>query len=69
MTKTYVGDSAYSIAELARLAHTDTGTMSQKVKRLEALGSLVRTVMSAFGADCTVEPMWTSATDTCSWTE
>ena len=40
MTKTYVGDSAYSIAELARLAHTDTGTMSREVKRLEAAGIL-----------------------------
>jgi predicted nucleotidyltransferase len=30
----------YSIAELARLAHTDTGTMSREVKRLEAAGIL-----------------------------
>jgi len=40
LTKTYVGDSEYSIAELARLAHTDTGTMSREVKRLEAAGIL-----------------------------
>ena len=36
LTKTYVGDSEYSIAELAGLAHTDTGTMSREVRRLEA---------------------------------
>ena len=40
LAKTYVGDSEYSIAELARLAHTDTGTMSREVKRLEAAGIL-----------------------------
>ena len=38
LTKTYVGDSEYSIAELAGLAHTDTGTMSREVRRLEAAG-------------------------------
>jgi predicted nucleotidyltransferase len=40
LTKTYIGDSEHSIAELARLAHTDTGTMSREVKRLEAAGIL-----------------------------
>ena len=32
LTRTYVGDSEHSIAELARLARTDTATMSREVK-------------------------------------
>jgi hypothetical protein len=34
----YIGDGEYSVAELARAAGTDTGTMAREVKRLEAAG-------------------------------
>ena len=33
-----MGDGEYSIAELARLAKTDTGTMTREVRRLETPG-------------------------------
>lgn len=32
---TYVGDGEYSVADLARSAQTDTGTMAREVRRLE----------------------------------
>jgi hypothetical protein len=35
LTKTYVGEGEYSIAELASMAQTDTGTMAREVRRLE----------------------------------
>ncbi len=35
---TYIGDREHSVAELARVAGTDTGTMAREVKRLEAAG-------------------------------
>jgi hypothetical protein len=38
LARTYIGDEEYSIAELARAAGTDTGTMAREVKRLEAAG-------------------------------
>lgn len=38
LTRTYVGDGEYSIADLARAAKTDTGTMTREVKRLEDAG-------------------------------
>ena len=44
LARVYVGDDEYSIAELARVARTDTGTMTREVKRLEAAG-IVRSRM------------------------
>jgi predicted nucleotidyltransferase len=38
LARTYIGDGEYSVAELARAAGTDTGTMAREVKRLEAAG-------------------------------
>lgn len=38
LTRTYVGDGEYSIAELAGTAKTDTGTMTREVRRLESAG-------------------------------
>jgi hypothetical protein len=35
---TYVGDGEYSVADLARAAGTDSGTMAREVKRLETAG-------------------------------
>jgi predicted nucleotidyltransferase len=34
----YVGDGEYSVADLARAAGTDSGTMAREVKRLETAG-------------------------------
>jgi hypothetical protein len=38
LTRTYVGEGENSIAELAAMAQTDTGTMAREVRRLEAAG-------------------------------
>lgn len=38
LARTYIGEGEYSIAELARVAGTDTGTMAREVKRLETAG-------------------------------
>lgn len=38
---TYVGDGEYSVADLARAAQTDTGTMAREVSRLE-MAAVVR---------------------------
>jgi len=38
LTRTYVGDGEYSVAELAGMAKTDTGTMTREVRRLESAG-------------------------------
>ena len=38
LARTYIGDGEYSVAELARVAGTDTGTMTREVRRLEAAG-------------------------------
>jgi hypothetical protein len=38
LARTYIGDGEYSVAELARVAGTDTGTMTREVKRLEVAG-------------------------------
>lgn len=40
LTRTYVGDGEYSIAELAGMAKTDTGTMTREVRRLQDAGIL-----------------------------
>lgn len=44
LARTYIGDGEYSIAELARAARTDTGTMAREVRRLEVAG-IVRSHM------------------------
>lgn len=36
LTRLFVGDDEYSIAELASMAMTDSGTMAREVRRLEA---------------------------------
>ena len=38
LARAYIGDGEYSIAELAHVAHTDTGTMAREVRRLEEAG-------------------------------
>lgn len=38
LARTYIGQGEYSIAELASVAETDTGTMTREVRRLEAAG-------------------------------
>ena len=38
LARTYIGEGEYSIAELARVAGTDTGTMAREIKRLETAG-------------------------------
>jgi predicted nucleotidyltransferase len=38
LARAYVGDGEYSIADLARAAGTDSGTMAREVKRLETAG-------------------------------
>ena len=38
LTRTYIGEDEYSIAELAIAANTDTGTMTREVRRLEEAG-------------------------------
>ncbi len=38
LARTYIGEGEYSIAELARAAGTDTGTMAREIKRLEMAG-------------------------------
>lgn len=40
LARTHVGDGEYSIAELAAMAKTDTGTMTREVRRLETAGIL-----------------------------
>jgi hypothetical protein len=40
LTRIYVGDGEYSIAELAGMAKTGTGTMTREVRRLETAGIL-----------------------------
>ena len=40
LTTTYVGEGEYSIADLARITQTDTGTMTREVRRLEDAGVL-----------------------------
>jgi predicted nucleotidyltransferase len=36
LSHVYIGDGEYSVAELARTAQTDTGSMAREVKRLES---------------------------------
>jgi len=38
LARAYVGDGEYSVADLARAAGTDSGTMAREVKRLETAG-------------------------------
>jgi predicted nucleotidyltransferase len=38
LARTYIGDGEYSVAELARVAQTDTGTMAREVRRMEQAG-------------------------------
>jgi predicted nucleotidyltransferase len=38
LARAYVGDGEYSVADLARVAGTDSGTMAREVKRLETAG-------------------------------
>ena len=38
LARVYIGDGEYSVAELARAAGTDTGTMAREVKRLGTAG-------------------------------
>ena len=38
LARTYIGGEEYSVAELARVAGTDTGTMTREVRRLETAG-------------------------------
>jgi hypothetical protein len=38
LARVYIGDGEYSVAELARAAKTDTGTMAREVRRLESAG-------------------------------
>jgi hypothetical protein len=38
LARVYIGDGEFSIAELARAAETDTGTMAREVKRLSNAG-------------------------------
>jgi hypothetical protein len=38
LARTYIGDGEYSVAELAGVAQTDTGTMAREVRRLELAG-------------------------------
>ncbi len=38
LARTYIGDGEYSVAELASMAQTDSGTMAREVRRLEAAG-------------------------------
>src|SRR6266851_4108093 len=38
LARTYIGDGEYSVAELASMAETDTGTMTREVRRLEMAG-------------------------------
>jgi hypothetical protein len=38
LARTYIGDGEYSVADLAGMARTDTGTMAREVRRLEAAG-------------------------------
>lgn len=38
LARTYIGDGEYSVAELAGVAGTDTGTMAREVRRMEAAG-------------------------------
>lgn len=38
LTRLFVGDDEYSIAELAKMAMTDSGTMTREVRRLEGAG-------------------------------
>jgi predicted nucleotidyltransferase len=38
LARTYIGDGEYPIAELARAARTDTGTMAREVRRLGEAG-------------------------------
>lgn len=38
LARAYVGEGEYSVAELARAAGTDTGTISREVRRLERAG-------------------------------
>lgn len=45
LARVYIGDGEYSVAELARAAGTDTGTMTREVRRLGAAG-VVRTRMA-----------------------
>lgn len=40
LARTYIGDGEYSVAELARTAKTDTGSMTREVRRLEDAGVL-----------------------------
>jgi len=38
LARAYIGDGEYSVADMARAAGTDTGTMTREIKRLEAAG-------------------------------
>lgn len=38
LTRLFVRDDEYSIAELAKMAMTDSGTMTREVRRLETAG-------------------------------
>ena len=38
LARTYIGEDEYSIAELAAMARTDTGTMTREIRRLEEAG-------------------------------
>lgn len=38
LARVYIGEDEYSIAELAEVAKTDTGTMTREVRRLEEAG-------------------------------
>ena len=40
LARTYIGDDEYSVADLAAMAMTDTGTMTREVRRLEGAGVL-----------------------------
>lgn len=40
LARTYIGDEEHSIAELAAVAKTDTGTMTREVRRLEGASVL-----------------------------
>lgn len=41
LARTYIGDGEYSVAELASVAGTDTGTMAREVRRMEAAGVVI----------------------------
>lgn len=38
LTQIYIGNGEYSVGELARGAHTDTGTMAREIRRLQGAG-------------------------------